>query len=678
MIYRNCNVLLAIGLYFFVSLASTCCLCGQSPDSEQRYLAHLAAANSALRLNEAPEARRWLDEIPETARSWEWHLLNARVDSSTEQLSTESWTPLRLDLSADNSRLAVAGSDGWVRIYNARSLELIAQWRVSEQTVYAARIHPQGQQLAVCSRDGQISLWEIATQKQLWTHKSGGEGLADLAYRPDGKELLFCSWFRGEETVQGTVSTWDATSGQQNWKTEFGVKPIVTARYSPDGKLFAVGTWDAQVGVWQTDALGEPRVFDFADRPQYSAIDDIAFSPDSKQLAAATKNGTPRLWSLEGPAVPVDMIGHSNAVFSIAFSSDGKSLLTGGSDGVLGLWDVSQRVQTHRFFGHLNRILSISVVSNEARLITASADKTLRVWDLNAAKGFDALEAGKFAYGLVVGNDGKSLITGGQSETTITVWDANTKHALRHFAGTSSTVNYLDGDGKDWVAGGNWNGDVCIWSIATGETVKQMGSKELGGMQQCSLSDDQKWLASATNKKQVVVWDATTGEVAKVIPMSNGCWGIDFSSDSQGLAVGDGQGNVHWISTDNWETAWTCQAGGSQINAIRVARSGEWLAAGSESGLLIIVDIEQHGVKHQVQGHTERIWSLDISPDEKRIVTGSSDRRVKTWDPYTGVSLLTIADFSEAIYNVRFSADGLSLFVNSLGAQIIKLSTNPM
>lgn len=509
---------------------------------------------------------------------------------------------------------------------------------------------------------------------KLWSQISGGEGLADIAFRPDGQQLLFCSWFRRDRKVLGTLSTWDVTTGKQSWTTEFGVKPIVTARYSPDGKYFAVGTWDALVELWSAASPGEPKVFDFADQPQYSAIDDIAFSPNSKMLAAATKNGTPRIWTLDGSVSPVDMGGHANAVFSIAFSTDGKSLLSGGSDGVLAVWDIARRTLSHRLLGHTNRIVSIAHGHQSNSIVTASADQTLRIWNLDQAKSFEAPEAGKFAYGMVVADEGKRLVTGGQSETIISVWDSKTKDAVRHFEGTSSTVNFLDGDGHNWVAGGNWNGDVVIWDIQSGNAVHRMGSKELGGMQQCALSDDRKWLASATNKNQVVVWNAETGALSTTIPFAKGCWGIAFSEDGQFLAVGDGGGNVHWISTNNWQTLWSCSAGSSQVNALRIAKSGKWLAAGTEAGVLTLIDIEQLSVRHQVQAHSERIWSLDISPDEQRVVTGSSDRKVKTWDPVSGVSLLTIADFTSSVYNVQFSPDGRVLYVNSLGSQIVRLS----
>lgn len=37
----------------------------------QSHLAHVAAANASLRLNEAAEAKRWLAAAPEKYRNWE-------------------------------------------------------------------------------------------------------------------------------------------------------------------------------------------------------------------------------------------------------------------------------------------------------------------------------------------------------------------------------------------------------------------------------------------------------------------------------------------------------------------------------------------------------------------------------------------------------------------------------
>jgi hypothetical protein len=48
----------------------------------QSYLAHIAAASSALRLHETAEAKRWLASAPEKYRNWEWRYLNVQAEQS--------------------------------------------------------------------------------------------------------------------------------------------------------------------------------------------------------------------------------------------------------------------------------------------------------------------------------------------------------------------------------------------------------------------------------------------------------------------------------------------------------------------------------------------------------------------------------------------------------------------
>jgi hypothetical protein len=65
-------------------IAATGAVRGQADDaaSFRSYQAHMAAAEKALRLNEAREQRRWLDGAPEAMRGWEWDYLNGVADTS--------------------------------------------------------------------------------------------------------------------------------------------------------------------------------------------------------------------------------------------------------------------------------------------------------------------------------------------------------------------------------------------------------------------------------------------------------------------------------------------------------------------------------------------------------------------------------------------------------------------
>jgi WD40 repeat protein len=66
-----------------------------------------------------------------------------------------------------------------------------------------------------------------------------------------------------------------------------------------------------------------------------------------------------------------------------------------------------------------------------------------------------------------------------------------------------------------------------------------------------------------------------------------------------------------------------------------------------------------------LKGHTERVLSVAFSPDGKRIVSGSLDKRVKVWDADKGVETLTLKGHTDGVMSVAFSPDGKRLVSGS-------------
>lgn len=53
---------------------------------------------------------------------------------------------------------------------------------------------------------------------------------------------------------------------------------------------------------------------------------------------------------------------------------------------------------------------------------------------------------------------------------------------------------------------------------------------------------------------------------------------------------------------------------------------------GTKTGEIEIFDISSSTMIRSIKGHSGAIWSMDISPDGKQLVTGSADHDVKFWD----------------------------------------------
>src|SRR3954454_9359919 len=63
--------------------------------------------------------------------------------------------------------------------------------------------------------------------------------------------------------------------------------------------------------------------------------------------------------------------------------------------------------------------------------------------------------------------------------------------------------------------------------------------------------------------------------------------------------------------------------------------------------------------------HVGEVTAVAISPDSRRIASGSGDRTVKLWDAATGRLLRTLTGHREAVLSVTFSPDGGTVYSGS-------------
>jgi hypothetical protein len=69
----------------------------------------------------------------------------------------------------------------------------------------------------------------------------------------------------------------------------------------------------------------------------------VAFSPDGKSLAMASRAGNVQLWDVATGTLLETLKGHSSAVTAVVFSPDGRTLASGSSDRTVRLWNVQTR-----------------------------------------------------------------------------------------------------------------------------------------------------------------------------------------------------------------------------------------------------------------------------------------------------------------------------------------------
>ena len=148
----------------------------------------------------------------------------------------------------------------------------------------------------------------------------------------------------------------------------------------------------------------------------------VAFSPDGKQLASASRDTTVRLWDAGTGAARQTLKGHSDVVTAVAFSPDGKQLASASSDTTVRLWDAGTGAARQTLKGHS---------PDSKQLASASRDKTVRPWDAGTGAARQTLkDYSDRVTAVAFSPDGKQLASASW-DRTVRLWDAGTGAALQ-------------------------------------------------------------------------------------------------------------------------------------------------------------------------------------------------------------------------------------------------------
>jgi eukaryotic-like serine/threonine-protein kinase len=324
-----------------------------------------------------------------TIRLWDATPLqgNEAQEAFTFPQHAEVWT---LAVSPGGDRIASAGHgvDSPVKVWDARSGRVSAEFAGHRAVVFRVAWHPDGRRVASSGWDGEeklfvVKVWDARTGKVDFKLPSRMETNA-VAFSPRGEYLVTGGWSRA-------VQVWDARTGRKVGRHGPHGRRVVGLVFSPDGRYLASASGDGVVRLWEWDAtrLGqeqEPSRQFRARVPLASAA--LAFSPDGRRLVAGGEENTVKIWDVQTGREQT-LRGHSGDVWAAAFSPDreGRWVASAGEDRTVKVWDSRSGELVRNFRGHTGIVSSLAFSPDGLRLFSGSRDHTVKVWDLTPLKG---------------------------------------------------------------------------------------------------------------------------------------------------------------------------------------------------------------------------------------------------------------------------------------------------
>ncbi|KAG9076262.1 hypothetical protein FRC06_009602, partial [Ceratobasidium sp. 370] len=110
----------------------------------------------------------------------------------------------------------------------------------------------------------------------------------------------------------------------------------------------------------------------------------------------------------------------------------------------------------------------------------------------------------------------------------------------------------------------------------------------------------------------------------------------------------------------DWSPWLQCISHGTKVMAVAISPDSRRVVSGSSNGMVRVWDMDTGAlVGDPLIGHSAAVASVAFSPDGRRIVSGSYDETVRMWDANTGGLIGSpLVEHPHRVYSVAFSPDG--------------------
>lgn len=510
------------------------------------------------------------------------------------------------------------------------------------------------------------------------------------------------------------------TPGASNAPTSSAPSAVKVLAYHRDTEILAAGHSDGTIKVW--DLTSGAVVVSFSGHK--SAVSVLKFDRTGTRLVSGSADSLVIMWDLVGEEGLFKLKGHKAQITGIEFVSESGTLkmedefedyvITVAKDGLIKLWDLESKqcVETH--LAHPSECWALGLSTNRDMLVTCGQKDQVKIWELQFGDGDKIAERGEF----------EKLSKARCSDVQFAlVKDSHATHEVFYLQNVDRTVELFrvrapkerekgmakrvkrlteKGLSKDEIAESlrELQVSMLITPLSTIRTSSKINS--------CVWVKKLEFLVSLGNnsveyhtipvpvslrKAQIGDLTSTKSNTIDLLGHRTDIRAMDVSDDDRLLATAsNGELKIWNLKTKNVIRTFALDSG--YALCCRFLPGGGLVVVGFKNGTLELYDLSSSSLvdrvenAHENKGAAERgaaVWSMDLTPDGKTLVTGGNDKCVKFWKfavkqeevPGSSATVSTLKlthtqtlEVPEDVLCVRVSSDAKYLAVSLLNNNV--------
>ncbi|KAI6249154.1 Periodic tryptophan protein 2 [Erysiphe necator] len=283
--------------------------------------------------------------------------------------------------SPDSKRIITTADDGKIKVWDVKTGFCIVTFTEHSSGVTACEFSNKGNVLFTSSLDGSIRAWDLIRYRNFRTFTAANRlSFSCLAVDPSGEVVCAGS------IDSFDIYVWSVQNGQLLDRLSGHEGPVSSLSFAPSGGTVVSGSWDHTVRVWSI--FGRTQT---SESLQLQAdVLDVAFRPDSKQIAVSTLDGQITFWAVSEARQETGIDGRrdvsggrkitdrrtaanasgTKSFTVIRYSVDGTCLLAGGNSKYICLYSVECLVLLKKFTVSVNLSLSGTQEFLNSKLMT--------------------------------------------------------------------------------------------------------------------------------------------------------------------------------------------------------------------------------------------------------------------------------------------------------------------